>query len=529
MLLLATTLGTLHGTVLHAQYGEPDPTFGNDGFTITDAWGQTNAGTLTMLADGSMVVGGFRLTAGGSPGTVRMIKLDAQGAIDPSFGDNGVVTWDYFLNQNVWLRHIVELPDGRLLVAAWGVVGFNDARQLLLRFTPDGQLDESFGDEGMVFDPWDQENATVLAMVVDAQGRILLGGERRIGTGNFTASEAYVMRLLPDGDVDGSFGTEGVALFAGNFAKAEITCMEVLPDGRLVAGMSSFDLEESEARIVRLLPTGAIDNTFADNGTALVEAFGEWRPFPQWMALDGNGRIRMGCLFEDADGAGRVGSFALLADGTLDSTYGTDGLALAELGVGTGDYDFPMAMLVDADDALLFQVAADDTDEQLFGWVRQFADGIMDQVFAPTGMKVAELPPNGWLSGAVTLQGDGKLVAAGGVDLLGGGVPPLLVLRVQPTATFTSVPEQAPFLTALSLFPNPVADRFTLAFHHESDSPLRIELMDLQGRLVYRFAEQRFVQGVQRLELAWPAEAAQGAYVLAITGTAGRVAVPMVR
>ena len=48
-------------------------------------------------------------------------------------------------------------------------------------------------------------------------------------------------------------------------------------------------------------------------------------------------------------------------------------------------------------------------------------------------------------------------------------------------------------------------------------------------RLVQRFAERLFPQGEQRLDLAWPGDAARGAYVLTIIDEAGRVTVPVVR
>jgi len=527
--LIAAFLIHLPGVGLQAQYGEPDPGYGTGGFAITDAWQQTLPRTLCLLADGGTVAAGFRFATAQVPGIVRLLKLDAQGAIDGSFGDNGVVTWTHVPNQTVIAEAMVELPDGRLLVAASVTVGFNDVRQLLLRFMPNGALDTGFGDEGVVYAPLEEENVPVLFMDLDAQGRILLCGERRNGTGIFGSSEAYLMRLLADGSMDASFGTDGMVLLAGNYVFASGVHVEVLDDGRLLLLVSVGDLEDAEVRIARLLPDGATDTSFGDNGVALVEAFGEWRPYALRLAVDAGGRIRVGALFEDLDGVGRVGSFALLPDGSLDATYGNNGLALVQPGVGSGEYDFPLAMLVDADGGLLFQVEVMDDEDLIYGWARQLPGGAADEVFAPNGMKVATLPPGGWLTFGAALQDDGKLIALGGVSQSGGGFPQVMVTRVQPTATFASVPEQAPFLSGLTLFPNPVADRFTLAFHHDHVAPLRIELMDLQGRLVHRFAERPFPQGEQRLELAWPGDAAQGAYVLAITGAAGRVAVPLMR
>jgi len=188
-----------------------------------------------------------------------------------------------------------------------------------------------------------------------------------------------------------------------------------------------------------------------------------------------------------------------------------------------------LATLVDEDGALLHVVELSEDGGSSYALARQLMNGQPDETFGAGGTRALELPPDAWLTVSADLRADGKLWTLGSRSIPGSDFPHAMLGRLQPTATFASVPEQVPFLSGLTLFPNPVADRFTLAFQHEGDGPLRIELMDLQGRLVHRFAERLFPQGEQRLELAWPGDAAQGAYVLSIVGAEGRAALPVVR
>ncbi|NUP96162.1 MAG: delta-60 repeat domain-containing protein [Planctomycetaceae bacterium] len=138
---------------------------------------------LLVQRDGKVVIAGF-FTQYNGVATKCVARLLPDGQLDPSFnvgaGSPGVV------------QHLARQPDGKLLV--YGAFSeFNGVpRERIARLNPDGSVDLSF-DVG--FGP----SGYVQAMVVEANGTILIGGSFTHFDGLFRPS---LVRLLSDGSVD---------------------------------------------------------------------------------------------------------------------------------------------------------------------------------------------------------------------------------------------------------------------------------------------------------------------------------------
>jgi uncharacterized delta-60 repeat protein len=227
-------VGDDFGDVMIARYlpnGVLDPSFGTGGRTEVDITGTTDLGrNLLRLPDGSYVVSGDSIGAFSEPTAVA--RFTSSGQLDTGFGQQGKLAIPGMLvGQGLALQ-----SDGKLLLA--GSVGAGSAaRFAVLRLNADGSTDTSFGTAGLVSVTIAGNNERARSVAVQADGRIVVAGGSGAAARNFA-----VARLLPDGSLDTSFvGTGSVAV---DFFQARDEAERVLiqPDGRILLGGWARDL-----------------------------------------------------------------------------------------------------------------------------------------------------------------------------------------------------------------------------------------------------------------------------------------------
>ena len=177
---------TAAGALDSAFDGDGDPDGDGDGVV------STNAPIVQPWALVQGANGGFLQIGSIDTGESRVIRLLAGGVIDGSFNDS-----DAFAG--------VQLDDIRQLSNGMAVVGGAAERDVVVaRVTATGSIDPTFGNAGRSrIDLGGDEH--VEAIDVDSAGRILVTGA---SVTDHTTS--FVLRLLPDGALDASFGQSGV-------------------------------------------------------------------------------------------------------------------------------------------------------------------------------------------------------------------------------------------------------------------------------------------------------------------------------
>lgn len=155
--------------------------------------------------------------------------LLSAGAVDLTFGSAGGLT-PLLATRPLDVNTVAaaRTPDGGTLVVG-NPVGAVKAKLVMAKFAADGSLDGTFGRQGMLVAPTDASLADAgfpAGVAVDASGRIYL------------ATIDTVVRLLPNGSLDPSFGDGGAAT-AVLYAR-QLTAVAVAPDGTVwAAGISS--------------------------------------------------------------------------------------------------------------------------------------------------------------------------------------------------------------------------------------------------------------------------------------------------
>ena len=196
--------------------------------------------TIAVQGDGKVLVGSaLQLGLG-------VWRFNADGSTDTSFGEGGL-TWaplpyaGYSIGYN-WgvVSKLIVQPDGRILVAGpENVLDETATDWAISRFDPNGALDTSFGNNGLV----EASNAPGFpdvpdfpgGLVLQPDGKIVIGGVHVIenflpydGRGPLTAE-----RLLPNGAVDPSFHSYDIAVFGPqDLGRVGATVLE--PDGSIL-------------------------------------------------------------------------------------------------------------------------------------------------------------------------------------------------------------------------------------------------------------------------------------------------------
>lgn len=145
-----------------------------------------------------------------STGTSEYIvsKLSANGILDSSFGNNGeTIITDYY---TATTSQLTRQPDGKLLLFS-----FNNDGAVIIRMTSNGQLDSTFGSNGIskISNVYSDFNSTGYGLYLQ-NDKIIIHGLTIGGNSNYYKS---IYRLNNDGSIDNTFGNNGSVKTMGNF------------------------------------------------------------------------------------------------------------------------------------------------------------------------------------------------------------------------------------------------------------------------------------------------------------------------
>jgi uncharacterized delta-60 repeat protein len=146
-------------------------------------------------------------------GAMTILMLDSNGDIDNSYGTNGMVqvVHNHVLNIKPSNYRCIRFIDNKILIAATVVSETTGGYDYFLqRFMANGEIDLDFGVGGSQFYPVSvgSGNDYVGGLNMQIDGKILLVGKSEINTaGNY---DLTLLRINYDGTLDDSFGENGI-------------------------------------------------------------------------------------------------------------------------------------------------------------------------------------------------------------------------------------------------------------------------------------------------------------------------------
>jgi uncharacterized delta-60 repeat protein len=390
---LVATLGLTFGaTPALGADGDLDPLFGDDGTVTTSFPIGSFATAVAVQSDGKIVAVGA--AAGASiDGEFAIARYEPAGDLDETFGEGGTVVTPIAGGNGDEARSVAIQANGRIVVA-----GTDSWRKwALVRYRPDGTLDETFGDGGIVRTNFTAGDDVAWDVAIQADGRIVAVGGAGYGQSGF-----QVARYRRDGSLDPAFGDGGRVVTRYRGANARAVALQ--PDGRIVvAGYNGFGLA-----LARYRQDGRLDRSFSGNGRVGPVV---WGIFALAVALQPDGRIVVGGDFD-------IFAFGLARfrrDGRLDRSFGGDGVVREEVdGVEQGASGIviqPNGRIVATGSSGPHEYG-DDTIPR-FVLIRRLADGRRDTSFG-VGGEVTTFFEGGARAHGSAGDGAGRIVVVGG-------------------------------------------------------------------------------------------------------------------
>lgn len=381
--------------------------------------GGPNSGANSALIqpDGRIVAAGWGETASwGAAGVFGLVRYTPAGSLDRSFGSGGKVTTP----PGSWpgARAVALQSDGTIVVAGTSTRGFG-----LARYTAAGSLDKTFGTGGKVATAFSSLATQAAALAIQADGKIVAAGPFQNGD----RAGFALARYSEDGSRDPTFGVLGrVTTTVGGGGELAVATQPVAvaiqPDGKIVVVGQSCG-GPCVFALARYNADGSLDPSFG-NGGVVKTAVSPYGAGATAVALQLDGKI-VTAGWAAFVGTSRGSSFALaryLPDGSLDPSFGSGGIAkTAFIDVSTCDEcgDTASAVALQPDGKI---VAAGQTCQGpcAFALARYDPDGSPDTGFGSSGMvttsfglPVPQTENGGDYADAVAIQPDDKIVAAG--------------------------------------------------------------------------------------------------------------------
>lgn len=395
---------------LFALPGDLDTTFGvSGGYAVSDfgaAQRDERPRDAAIQADGKIVVAGRRETLTAGFFELLVARYNPDGTPDATFDGDGFFTLDV-AGQLDSANALAIQTDGKIVIASG--VGETISNAYILRLNPDGTLDPTFDTDGIAA----IGNAgEPLSMAIQTDGKIVFGTTFFNG---FTTGTT-VVRLNANGALDTTFDTDGRLTVSPNLFRPNGLALQT--DGKIVfAGQSTSSATLHDVSVIRLNTNGTFDASFDGDGvvqTALANQESEAR----CVAFQSDGKIIIGGSSTQPLTTSRSDPTLIRynSDGSLDTSFDGDGVKIVELLRNNEDNHF--YDIAEQTDGKIIGISNRDGNFGFFVrddfFVTRFnSDGSLDTSFDTNGIAKSQWCEDGT---ELVLQTDGKIVAAGSQD-----------------------------------------------------------------------------------------------------------------
>ena len=328
-------------------------------------------------------------------GTQLNAQCNNSADLDTTFGpqNNGIVFIDFGGTINTGHGGLLTDDQGRIVVSGSTNFGGN-LDFAVARLLPNGLLDTSFGAGGKVIIDFGGFDLGLGGVVRDCQGRLIVAGHSN------DPPQPAVARLLPDGSLDSTFGTNGQVILTQS---ATISGIKLNQEGKIVLfGNVSF----TNLIVIQLNSDGSLDASFGTNGISEVN-FGISAFSTSDFAIDSQGRIII--VGSKTPSPGNFLVARLNPDGSLDSTFGTDGKTAVDIDIE--DVAQGGIVITRGGKIVILGTESDGGNDDMVVFQLN-NDGSLDTNFGTNGSTSFGTSTND-LSGGITINSKGKIYAFG--------------------------------------------------------------------------------------------------------------------
>ncbi|MBS3914895.1 MAG: T9SS type A sorting domain-containing protein [Bacteroidetes bacterium] len=491
--------------------GTLDKTFGGTGIVIKSLGTYSDAAVSAIIqpSDGKILICGYSDTDVGANVMVARFNLD--GTLDKTFNGTGKIITPVMVSNDDLANAIDVQSDGKIVVGGYAYNATGQFDFLALRYTTSGALDNTFNGKGYNTISFGLATSTRLsAIAIRPDGKIILGGIVDSIKNYFAFA-----RLKTDGTLDPTFHSDGKFTLPISHPGTEMGKIVLQSDGKIVAAGHG----SASAILVRLKPDGNLDSSFGVKGTSMIklgtsltEIFG--------LAMQADGKfVVAGDITASSKYSAMVARYK--SNGTLDSTFGTNGVYSTNYGAST--YDMFQSIAIQSDGKIVscgFTFPGNYADMAL---LRLNSNGSVDTSFSSDGKVVTSVSGDDDFANCILIQKDGKILAVG-YDFNGFFYDVSLV-RYLPVFTLGKIDLHQMNGQAF-VYPNAIQKSATLRYELFNETLLGIKLFDMQGKEISVLLKAELQNaGVHEIPVILPDDLAQGNYVVVLESNSDRIAI----
>jgi uncharacterized delta-60 repeat protein len=242
-------------------------------------------------------------------------KTNAQSLTpDALFGNNSFST--VFIDGGLQKIKLLRNEDNSLLYCGYSYnSSCNCFRNFIVKFDACGDIDQTFGENGILHHTFDQRNQGN-DYILQADGKILCTGMQS-DSNALSQQFPFVARYNSNGTIDLTFGTLGTNKIT-NVGSRQFQNIYLMPDGKILCNNGNFAMRFNE--------NGTVDTSYAINGVMLLT-----RPANYWAYQTGISVLRPDGKIIAPSSAYNGTNFYLFIQaydtfGNIDSTFGTNGI-----------------------------------------------------------------------------------------------------------------------------------------------------------------------------------------------------------
>jgi uncharacterized delta-60 repeat protein len=384
---------------VHGPPGSLDTSFAGGKVIIPVGSSDDYAYAMAVQADGKVVLAG---RSAEHLGDIAVVRLERDGTLDSTFGTGGKVTTD-LAGRSETAYAVAVQSDGKIVVAGTTTSPVTKNDFVVVRYTASGALDTGFGEGGKVVTSFSDESDTAWALVIQADGRIVVGGDSN-GNGVVpTGLDFALARYNADGALDATFGTGGkvttsVRPNGGRDSIYALALQTVDGETRIVAAGGEGDFS-----LARYRADGQLDASFGMGGT-LTDLLGSSIGAARAVAVAADGSV--------VAAGHHTHDFAVVRldrNGRMDGGFGAGGKVITPV---TSSWDEAQGVAIDADGKIVVAGWAFETGSSgNFALVRYDSQGHLDPSFGGTGTVLTPVaaPTKPDQGTAVVLQSDPRV------------------------------------------------------------------------------------------------------------------------
>ncbi|MBK8567797.1 MAG: T9SS type A sorting domain-containing protein [Saprospiraceae bacterium] len=495
LLFSALALAAIFPSV-NGQNGIIDFGFGDNGY-VRQSLGFENNHFLSLLAqpDGKMLSIGRN-----SFGELKISRYLDDGSLDASFGQAGTTAP---INSDDFPEYSVMgglQPDGKIVFAMGGSTTYSttDNELKIMRLLPDGKIDETFGNNGSVF----HKGTGIFNLPSDRIHIFDNGDFILVGSSELDAHEVYVVKIKADGSLDQEFGQQGVLALACEAAISKIRTAIQAPNRLLIAASCPYN---NTLVVHRIFDNGKVDPYFGMEGKLIVQ-LGEAGIAGGVAGLADGSMVVATSLGQQAGGQSfKVRKFT--QTGETDFGFGKEGLA--EISLNEGCLATGLALQLDG--SLLIGGMSGMDEREDFVVVRLIGNGSLDLEFGAGGIAKTYDDKADHCANTMLALPDGKLLLAGFTT---SGMASMARYNVGATGSTPLLKGNAD-ITNLRIFTNPIVGNEVLVnFELTHATKTSFSLHDLSGRML--FEESKELLGGEQSEGLPVSKLNAGTYILSI-------------